>query len=993
MKLNKSLSLVLSLVLMVCAVLPTFTLNADATSNAEDLAKIQSIKTAWEKAEYIKENAFIPTALQNGNEIVDSNIRPAYNATPDDVKNFGNYSFVATYDYTDSDNTESTEKLIKQYSSILLYAPNDSDGSRNNFMYYPFEEIKDVYVNVKSEAAVKVSLQYLITFLSPSTDKIFWVTVYGSEISVPENQGTKVSGIKDFSSFTDRIKAYIDEQTHNSTSGMYGLTDIYPDNFYDVRLSIRSEITEDFSLTIGSGTVIGKAQIPEKIKNSTDFETVLIAAERILADPTYINKEELQEVVDGLEVNLASHAPISAYLTDAKGNRTQLDESSFDLSKQSMLTDRDTDTPVTFNTENNTLDIVVNHKSILKLRKLKAIFSENNISQMKIYGSNTYDGVWTEGSRVFNYQNTAQDTEISIGTDFSNNPGEYQYIRFSIKGIGDTVNLTEIQCMCLNSEKNDRLRYCNLIADKPETLMLAEVDVANNDIIKYPTDNKFTDSIKNFGENTYYICDGDETTVYDFAGSPSVPEDENTTCGGMEYTPIKRPETKPENIPSYNLIFKLDSPSNIDNIKFVSGGNEEYFPTKLKFYIGDDFDSIIENGTELKYFDNAPIDGVYEVDFKPTNASCVRIEIIENSEQIAEYYGYQLLAVVSEIEINGTEAIPVTAVDTEGNIVNSGEKTVYDLNLTANDVKSVTDKIVNGDTTTLTAQTDGTYKITGTGKHTVTVTFNDGSSVISTYEIANVITEEFGDSTNKERDFYTYYSDENNLAKGIEPYIFITNNNTTTRKKLTDPDIDTLSNGEFVDPKKTDPNTGKLYNDTDISLDGFYFREGHDVTVTDPVTGEETTTTVYDGAYLNGYDPNTDFIFLEEASGYDYYVDVIYDLGATADIEKIQHFNNTANLTAGVYEVFASEYVNKLFNRDESLVLSYQNKNFREHGGQYGSQQHEFAKRSARFVAFRIYCPITYSNNTIYYQYNCLRIRELAIYGTVTEDYVISSTG
>ena len=994
MKLNKSLSLFLSIVLVVCAVLPTFTLNVAASSNAEDLEKIESIKTAWKKAEYIKDSAFIPKALKYESEIVDTNIRPTYNATAEDIKNFGEYSFAATYDYTDSDIKESTEKLIKKNSSILLYALGDSDGSDNNFSKYPYEEIKDIYLNVISETAVTLQLRYRVTIYNPADGNRFWVTVPGPQIKVNPGELTKISGLAKsdgtkYADFKSRIEDFI--ANHDNMKDLEGL---YPDSFYDLRLDIKSEVTEDFSLTVGSAFVEGKAQIPEKIEKSTDFETVLIGAEQILADPTYINKEALQTVVDSLEVNMASHAPISAYLTDAAGEHTKLDESVFDLSKQSMLTDRDTDTPVTFDTQGKTLDIVINNKSIVKLRKLKAIFSENNISQMKIYGSNTYDGVWTEGSRVFEYQNTAQDAETNIGTDFSAKPKEYQYVRFSVKGNGNTVSLTEIQCMCLNSEKNDRLRYCNLIADKPETLTVAEVDTtADICTVSYPSNNKFGDSIFQFGENTAAICDGDDDTVYDFLGSPSIPEDKNTSCCKMEYTPITLPTEKPANIPTYNLIFELDSPANIDNIKFVSGSNEEYFPTKLKFYIGDDFESVIERGTELKYFDNVPTDGVYEANFKPTNTSFVRIEIIENSPQIAEYYGYQILAVVSEIEINGTEATSVTAVDTEGNIVNSGDTTVYNLNLTANDVKSVTDRIVYGTATTLTAETDGTYKITGTGKHTVTVTFNDGSSVISTYNIVDLITEEFGDSTNKERDFYTYYSDENNLAKGIEPYIFITNatGNTTTRTKIAEQDIDTLSNGIFIDPKKG------TSNDTDIYLGGFAFRKTNEVTTTNPDTGETTTTTLYNGDYYNGYKPydgtdDTEFNFNRSVSDYDAYVDIIYDLGATADVDKVQHFTNVNALTLGVYSIYASADINTLFN-SESLVLNYQNKTFRERGGQYGSQQHEFAKRSARFVAFRIYCPVTSSTGTSRMYYHCLRIRELAIYGTVTQDYVISSTG
>lgn len=981
MKLKKSLALFLSIVLIVCAVLPTVTLNAveanSRVTSIEDLQKIASIRTAWSNAKYKKENAFVPKATQFGNEITDNNLQTTYNTTDRDIIDFGEYSFVATKEYKN----QAEEEVIKQGTSILLYAPGDSDGSDNNFYNYPYEGLEDVYVNVKSETAVTVRLRYKITFFSPSANQIFWTTVHGSDINIPANEVTKVSGIKDYSSFKDRIKAYINEETQNSTSAMYGLTDIYPKSFYDLRLDIKSAVDDSFSLTVGSAIVVGKAQIPEKIEKSTDFETVLMAAEKVLADPTYIEKAQLQEVVDGLEVNMAAHAPISTYLTDSSGNRTQLTESEFSHNDQSMLTDRDTVTPITIDTQGKTLDIVVNHKSIVKLRKLKAVFSENNISQMKIYGSNTYDGVWTEGSRVFQYSNTAEDTATNIGTDFSDKPREYSYVRFSIKGKSNTLNLTEIQCMCLNSEKNDRLKYCNLISDKPETLTVAEVDTtADICTVSYPSNNKFGDSIFQFGENTAAICDGDDDTVYDFLGSPVIPADENYPDEYPTAQPNMYPDEAPTNIPSLNLIFKLNSPSNVDNIKFVSGSNPEYFPTKVKFYIGDDFDSIVKNDAQcIETFNEKSADGVYEADFTPANTSFVRIEILENSDKIKEYYGYQILTVVAEIEINGTEAVPVTALDTEGNLITSGEETVNDIYLTAKDVKSVKDKIGDGSENALTAQTDGSYKIKGTGKHTVTVTFNDDSSLVLNYNIVAFITEEFGNSINKEREFNRYYSDENNLAKGIEPYIFITQPTSTTdatkiRKKLTDQDTDTLSNGVFIDEKKG------TSTDTDISLNGFYFRN----------TGTDSNT--YDGDYLNGYDPDKDFTFKTDASQYDYYVDIIYDLGSAADIEKVQHFTNANSLTMGVYEVFASEDVNNLFDRNESLVLKYQNKTFRERGGQYSCQQHEFAKRSARFVAFRIYCPVTYSDATSKIYYNCLRIRELAIYGTAG-DYAVSTAG
>lgn len=166
MKFNKPLSLFLSIVLIVCIVLPTVALNAIESSPAspgisqEDSENIQNIKDAWSNAQYIKENAFVPKATQSGDVITDNNLKTTYNTTEQDIKDFGEYSFTATKGYKNSSN----EEVIKPNTSILLYAPGDSNGSNDNFFNYPYDGLEDVYVNVKS-ATVQIRKRISINII------------------------------------------------------------------------------------------------------------------------------------------------------------------------------------------------------------------------------------------------------------------------------------------------------------------------------------------------------------------------------------------------------------------------------------------------------------------------------------------------------------------------------------------------------------------------------------------------------------------------------------------------------------------------------------------------------------------------------------------------------------------------------------------------------------------------------------------------------------
>ena len=132
----------------------------------------------------------------------------------------------------------------------------------------------------------------------------------------------------------------------------------------------------------------------------------------------------------------------------------------------------------------------------------------------------------------------------------------------------------------------------------------------------------------------------------------------------------------------------------------------------------------------------------------------------------------------------------------------------------------------------------------------------------------------------------------------------------------------------------------------------------------------------------NGYKPysSTDAttVYDFDSSKINTYVDIIYDLGAVASINKIQQFSANYATTVGLYQIYTSTDVNTLF-AESSLLLNYQNKTS-DSAPYKGCQEHTFDEIEARYVVFRILSPTTTLANG-----NALRICELAIYGSYDE--------
>lgn len=343
------------------------------------------------------------------------------------------------------------------------------------------------------------------------------------------------------------------------------------------------------------------------------------------------------------------------------------------------------------------------------------------------------------------------------------------------------------------------------------------------------------------------------------------------------------------------------------------------------------------------------------------------LKLLNSIEGIFGYYSKYIAGkgyintddIVSTLSVMNVISVPVTGFyekyatitypNSEGytlDVVPSGGEVSFKVDVKEDAPTGVTVKEVKYGGEVKTAGENGVYTIQAEAGKTLEINL---STVTTEFAVADV------------QKYFDPNDTTTNIARGKTPHVFLTNRTgeSATRKLLSATYAPNLSDGKYPD------------SNADIGL-GMYFYTN--------------------GTFLNGYVPyngnaGADFDFTKAATEYQAYVDIIYDLGATADINKVQQISNrTDGLQLGLYEVYASKDINDLFDRSKSLVVSYQNKTAKTGSTKTCNEQHEFPTRSARFVAFRVYSSTTYSTGNS----NTLRTRELAIYGTITGDYTVS---
>lgn len=400
--------------------------------------------------------------------------------------------------------------------------------------------------------------------------------------------------------------------------------------------------TDSDFLEIGSIGNEAYETLPRKLENITALSAIIREAGDLNMDDYIDNADKTMfqnavargiQLLNNLDVNLTEHVPVEVYETDASGKRTKLGEDKFGYDEQAKLYDGDTENnPVELDVKNKKLDIIFNLNDKMKLYDIRAYLAENNVKDMKIYTAPVREAIWDESGLVYQYDGTDPST-LNIGRSFST-PVENQYVRFSFNEVdGDTLKLTEIKCM---GKGIQQLAYTNIIEGKTDVMSYANVDydTKKSQFIRFDS-NKFGDSIFQF-KDANVAHDGYLDTIVDF-------------CGGS------RSENK-----TYNIVFDLNGLSAVDNIKYYAGSNPEYFPRKMKFYVGNDQMNILDNSNKgtvcVAEFNGATTDenGLYEAKFLAQNAAYVRIELIEDGVVSDDgRYGDNLLAVARDIQING----------------------------------------------------------------------------------------------------------------------------------------------------------------------------------------------------------------------------------------------------------------------------------------------------------------------------------------------------
>ncbi len=317
--------------------------------------------------------------------------------------------------------------------------------------------------------------------------------------------------------------------------------------------------------------------------------------------------------------NIIQNVAVSAYRTDSQGNHTKLSDEEFGKAEAKMLYDGDYTQGVGIAKNNCQVDFVYNLSKTQKINNITVKAASKSIKQLNIYASSAEIGVWDEAMLVHMYQGSATDT-ITY-----NIPLETRYLRFSlVDSNGNNVDISEFEVM---GTSDNVLSYYNLLANNSSTMVSTYLqDKATGDIEGIePTANRFTASSKK-GATLDNMSDMDNSTVYDF------------------YMGTK-------NTKSMNFLIDLSGLCSIDNITFVSGGSDKYWPSKMNFYLGDDDTAIFDKGAKpIKSYTDIEADGLYSYDFATTTTRYVRVEVLSNN---GTYFDDNLLTAVAELQING----------------------------------------------------------------------------------------------------------------------------------------------------------------------------------------------------------------------------------------------------------------------------------------------------------------------------------------------------
>ena len=343
------------------------------------------------------------------------------------------------------------------------------------------------------------------------------------------------------------------------------------------------------------------------------------------------------------EINFLNHVPVDVYRTDAGGNKTTVKEDEYSGDDYKLAYDGDytVATPIAQNGKN--IDFLFNLCANKAINSVKLSTLTENIKGLKVYASETEEGVWDEENCVVNYSGDA--TSV-VSKTFGETPVYARYVRFSITNTASgTFDPTEFEVIGWNTQE---FAYLNLMQENAGNASIWLED--KNDYSLTSTIESANEYLTAWNAEPIYgminAFDGEEGTVADLYGGSLGDKDGNGRV-------------------TMNLLLDLGNLMAIDEIEFIAGSSKDYWPSELKFYAGEDDISLFgKDAKPMVVFDeksNAD-NGSYSYDFLPEIAQFVRVEIVESTQ---EYYAKSnmILSIIAEMKVNGLEVVGYTAAE------------------------------------------------------------------------------------------------------------------------------------------------------------------------------------------------------------------------------------------------------------------------------------------------------------------------------------------
>ena len=343
------------------------------------------------------------------------------------------------------------------------------------------------------------------------------------------------------------------------------------------------------------------------------------------------------------EINFLNHVPVEVYRTDAGGNKTTVSETEYSGDDYKRAYDGDYTVAAHIAQNDKNIDFLFNLCANKAINSIKLSTLTENIKGLKVYASETVEGVWDEENCVVNYDGEATNV---VSKTFGETPVYARYVRFSITDTADgTFDPTEFEVIGWNTQE---FAYMNLMQENAGNVTLWLEDKSDYSLVStFESANEYLTAWN--AEPIYGLInafDGEEGTVADLYGGSLGDKDGNDRV-------------------TINMLLDLGNLMAIDEIEFIAGSSKDYWPSELKFYAGEDDISLFGKDAEpLMVFDEKSDaeNGSYSYNFLPKTAQYVRVEIVESTQQ---YYtkSNMILSIIAEMKVNGLEVVGYSAAE------------------------------------------------------------------------------------------------------------------------------------------------------------------------------------------------------------------------------------------------------------------------------------------------------------------------------------------